>query len=154
STSTLDLTPAACDSAPESSARADHSDERAANVLPRKCGPAWECFLVTNFASTPARTSRTRTIVHDVHRHAGENPGRLALVFLRDGEEVSASLTYGELHQRARAVASELISASAPDDRTLLLFPPGLEFIVAFLGCLYAGRPAIPVAPPSPARVE
>jgi acyl-CoA synthetase (AMP-forming)/AMP-acid ligase II len=75
-------------------------------------------------------------------------------VFLRDGDAASASLTYGELDQRARAVSAELVNASEPGDRVLLLFPPGLEFVVAFLGCLYAGRPAIPVAPPSLARAE
>ncbi|MEO1693572.1 MAG: AMP-binding protein, partial [Cyanobacteria bacterium J06631_6] len=33
-------------------------------------------------------------------------------------------------------------------ERALLLYPPGLEFIAAFLGCLYAGVIAVPVYPP------
>src|SRR6516164_4091548 len=32
----------------------------------------------------------------------------------------------------------------APGSRALLLFPPGLEFISAFFGCLYAGVVAVP----------
>ncbi len=30
----------------------------------------------------------------------------------------------------------------------MLFFPPGLEFITAFFGCLYAGAVAVPVYPP------
>lgn len=36
----------------------------------------------------------------------------------------------------------------------LLLYPPGLEFIAAFFGALYAGVIAIPAYPPLPARVS
>src|SRR5207237_1048391 len=32
--------------------------------------------------------------------------------------------------------------------RILLLYPPGLEFIAAFFGCLYAGMVAVPAYPP------
>jgi acyl-CoA synthetase (AMP-forming)/AMP-acid ligase II len=110
--------------------------------------------VLSTLASERSVGSARATFVDDVQRHAVDNPGRRALVFLRDGDEVSASLTYGQLDKRARAVSAELACASAPGDRVLLLFPPGLEFIVAFLGCMYAGRTAVPVAPPSPARVE
>ena len=30
----------------------------------------------------------------------------------------------------------------------LLLYPPGIEFVIAFFGCLYAGVVAIPAYPP------
>jgi len=36
----------------------------------------------------------------------------------------------------------------------LLLYPPGLEFIAAFCGCLYAGVIAIPAPPPDAARLK
>ena len=36
--------------------------------------------------------------------------------------------------------------------RALLLYPPGLEFIVAFFGCLYAGVVAVPAYLPRPNR--
>jgi thioester reductase-like protein len=35
----------------------------------------------------------------------------------------------------------------------LLLFPPGLDFIAGFFGCLYAGTIAVPAYPPDPARL-
>ncbi|MEM9290625.1 MAG: amino acid adenylation domain-containing protein [Acidobacteriota bacterium] len=87
-----------------------------------------------------------------VRARAAQAPDRPAFDFLARGEEVDGSLTYGELDQRARAVAARLQREGEPGDRALLLFPPGLDFIVAFLGCLYAGRIAVPAYPPRPRR--
>ncbi|WP_030006270.1 fatty-acyl-[ACP] elongase/decarboxylase Ols [Picosynechococcus sp. NKBG042902] len=70
--------------------------------------------------------------------------------FLADGETESAALTYGELDQKAQAIAAFLQANQAQGQRALLLYPPGLEFIGAFLGCLYAGVVAVPAYPPRP----
>ncbi|MEB3226021.1 MAG: SDR family NAD(P)-dependent oxidoreductase, partial [Synechococcus sp.] len=70
--------------------------------------------------------------------------------FLADGETESAALTYEELDQKAKAIATFLQSHQAQGERALLLYPPGLEFIGAFLGCLYAGVIAVPAYPPRP----
>ncbi|HJT57575.1 MAG TPA: AMP-binding protein [Ktedonobacteraceae bacterium] len=67
--------------------------------------------------------------------------------FLANDRE-SISLTYAELDRRARAVAAKLQSLQADDERVLLLYPPGMEYIVAFFGCLYAGAVAVPAYPP------
>src|SRR5581483_6689668 len=61
--------------------------------------------------------------------------------------------TIADLHRRARAVAASLQSRWSPGDRALLLYPPGLDFIEAFFGCLYAGIVAIPAYPPDPMRL-
>lgn len=71
-----------------------------------------------------------------------------AFVFLEDGEKEGGTLSYGELDARARAIAAELQLRMMPGDRALLLYPPGLEFICAFFGCLYAGVVAVPAYPP------
>eukprot|EP00955_Chlamydomonas_euryale_P013393 144393-Chlamydomonas_euryale.AAC.2 len=39
-------------------------------------------------------------------------------------------------------------------DRVVLVLPPGLEFLDAFLGCLVAGVVAVPVYPPNPATIQ
>jgi hypothetical protein len=69
---------------------------------------------------------------------------------LDDGEVESAHLTCSELKRRAGALAAELRARCSPGSRALLLFPPGLEFIVAFFGCLSAGVVAVPAYPPRP----
>ena len=73
---------------------------------------------------------------------------RVALRFLQDGEGSEERLTDGDLDQRARALAARLQQWGGTGDRVLLLFPPGPGYVVAFLGCLYAGRVAVPAYPP------
>ncbi len=79
-------------------------------------------------------------------------PDARVYTFLADGEVEAAHLTFGGLERRARALAAELSTQCGPGNRALLLFPPGLEFIVAFFGCLYAGVIAVPAYPPRPRR--
>ena len=71
-------------------------------------------------------------------------------MFLADGEAEGERLTYAGLDALARAIAARLRESLAPGDRALLLYPPGLEFIAAFFGCLYAGVIAVPAYPPRP----
>ena len=67
-----------------------------------------------------------------------------------------ARCTYAELDARARADRRRRCASAAcsPGDRALLLYPPGLDFIPAFFGCLYAGVIAVPAYPPQPAQAS
>ncbi len=96
-----------------------------------------------------------RTLLPEIlaQRAAGE-PARRAYVFVDEHGHEEASLTYGELHARALAVARRLLQVCTPGDRALLIFPPGLDFIVAYFGCLYAHVVAVPVNPPRPAGIQ
>lgn len=95
------------------------------------------------------------TTLNDILRwRADHQPDRLAYTYLPDGEEEKARVTYGELDERARAVAARLQSFGGVGARALLLFPAGIDFIATFFGCLYAGVIAMPAAPPHPARPQ
>jgi acyl-CoA synthetase (AMP-forming)/AMP-acid ligase II/acyl carrier protein len=59
----------------------------------------------------------------------------------------SATLSYGALDTHARRIAAWLQDAHLSKASAVLAFPPGLEFIEAFWGCVYAGVVAIPVPP-------
>jgi len=89
-------------------------------------------------------TIKAVTLVDILHERADSQPQKTAYTFLVDGETEEISLTYGQLEQRAKAIAAYLQSVSSPQDRVLLLYSPGLEYIEAFFGCLYAGVIAIP----------
>jgi len=81
-------------------------------------------------------------------------PNRLAYRFLSDGEQDEKLLSYSELDRRARSIGALLQLSVKPGDRVLLLFQPGLDFIAAYFGCLYAKVLAVPAYPPHPARLE
>ena len=67
---------------------------------------------------------------------AAEQPNERAYVFLSDQGDEDVVLSFAELKRRAEAVATRLIESGDPGDRALLLFGPGLDFIVAYFGCL------------------
>lgn len=50
---------------------------------------------------------------------------------------------------QARKIASILFEEAKPGDRVLIIYPPGLDFIAAFFGCLYAGTIAVPSYSPT-----
>ena len=87
-------------------------------------------------------------LVERCQQLARERPHELAFAWLRDGEVEEASLRFSELDRRARGIALELERRGLAGQRALLLFAPGLEFIPAFLGCLYARVVAVPMNPP------
>jgi acyl-CoA synthetase (AMP-forming)/AMP-acid ligase II len=79
---------------------------------------------------------------------ARSQPGDRAYIFLNDRGGEEAALTYGELDAAARALAARLTKLVQPGERALLVFPPGLEFLVAFFGCLIARVIAVPMMMP------
>ncbi|MEU2441664.1 fatty acyl-AMP ligase [Streptomyces rubradiris] len=58
------------------------------------------------------------------------------------------SLTWRALDLRARAVAEALVRTVTPGERAALVLPQGLDYVAAFLGCLYAGVTAVPLFTP------
>ena len=95
---------------------------------------------------------KAATLVDILRYRALNQPKQNVYTFLIDGESQTASLTYAQLEQRAKAIAAYLQSVCSPQERVLLLYPPGLGYIEAFFGCLYAGVIAIPAYPPRPNR--
>ncbi|NER02577.1 MAG: fatty acyl-AMP ligase, partial [Okeania sp. SIO3C4] len=95
---------------------------------------------------------KIKTLVDLLQNRAIENPKQIAYTFLVDGETDTISLTYQQLEERSRAIAAYLQSVCPPGERALLIYQPGLEYISAFFGCLYAGIIAVPAYPPRPNR--
>src|SRR5262249_44271302 len=102
-----------------------------------------------------ARTSvEALTLAQLLRMRAFESPAFRAYTFLPDGEREAATLTFGELHRRALTIAAGLRSVARPGGRALLLYPPGLDYVCGFFGCLYAGVVAVPLYPLDPSRAR
>jgi acyl-CoA synthetase (AMP-forming)/AMP-acid ligase II len=84
---------------------------------------------------------------------AQHEPDRPAITFLLDGCSTEAKLTYGKLDRQARAIAVQLQARWPVGERAMLLYAPGLDYVAAFFGCLYAGIIAVPAYPPDPSQL-
>jgi acyl-CoA synthetase (AMP-forming)/AMP-acid ligase II/FPC/CPF motif-containing protein YcgG/acyl carrier protein len=80
------------------------------------------------------------------HR-ASRQPDQVAVRFLIDGEYEEENLSYADLDRQARQLAAELHRHANAGDRAMLLLPSGLDYVVSFFACLYAGVIAVPAYP-------
>lgn len=65
-----------------------------------------------------------------------------------DPAGVPESLTWSQLSRRTMNVARELSLHGSVGDRAVILAPQGLDYILAFLGSMQAGRVAVPLPLP------
>ncbi len=92
------------------------------------------------------------TLVDFLKERATRNADDLAFRFLGNGELDGPIIewTFSELYHQSAGVAEDLVEQGLADSSVLLAFPPGLDFVKAFFGCLLAGARAVPVPLPNP----
>ena len=94
------------------------------------------------------------TVIDVLHYRTVQQPDQIVYTFLKDGETATDQLTYRELQQHVLAIAAQLQRHTTPGARAILLYPPGLDYITAFLACLASGIIAVPAYPPRPNRPD
>lgn len=87
-------------------------------------------------------------LISILNHRAEQTPEQIAYIFLKDGDKQEQKISYKQLCLNAKSIAASLKALVPQGSRALLLYPQGLDFISAFLGCLYAGIIAVPVYPP------
>ena len=92
------------------------------------------------------------TTLRDVLRQRADDAHLPAFTYLSDGDNVSSALSFADLAQAARRLAAKLQQCTQPGDRVLLVYSPGLDYVVAFFACADAGVVAVPALSPSSAR--
>ena len=90
---------------------------------------------------------RVLSIVDVLNTRASIQTDQPSYVFLSDSAEVDR-LTFAQLQGRARAVAAHLQEMKAQNERALLLYPAGLDYVVALYACFYGKVVAVPAYPP------
>jgi 8-amino-7-oxononanoate synthase len=101
-----------------------------------------------------ARAAGVQTLVDLLEYRADRQPTHGVFRFINSDGREEGVLTFATLQRRARAIAAHLAEHVVPGDRVVLLVPPGLEYVAAFFGCLYAGAVAVPAYPPNPRRAD
>ena len=98
----------------------------------------------------------TASLMIRLLENAEARPDALAYAFLPEIGDECIKITNFELVTRARSAAAALAADLGADDdgqaRVILLFPAGIEFLIAFFACLMAGAIAVPVPMVSPKR--
>jgi thioester reductase-like protein len=97
-----------------------------------------------------------KSIIHSLEACAALQPDALLYAFLDAAGNVADSYTYRRFHERTNHLADVLRRTGAirRNEPVLLVYPPGLEFVVAFFACAKVGALAVPVPPlDSPAPV-
>ena len=78
--------------------------------------------------------------------------GGLAYAYLKDTAAIDRQLTWVELAGEVNVLATALGARVEPGTRALLIYPPGLEVVVAFWACIQAGLVPVPAPAPDPIR--
>ncbi|XP_036419427.1 disco-interacting protein 2 homolog C isoform X2 [Colossoma macropomum] len=87
---------------------------------------------------------------------AQTTPDHILYTLINSRGAVGSSLTCFQLHKRAEKIAALLFERGQlrDGDHVALVYPPGLDLIAAFYGCLYAGCIPITVRPPHPQNIS
>jgi fatty acid CoA ligase FadD28 len=86
-----------------------------------------------------------------MRERASLQPDDIAVTYVdydNDWAGAAESLTWSQLYQRAAGVAAEVSCTGSVGDRAVVVAPQGLDYLVAFLGALQAGRIAVPLSVP------
>lgn len=108
---------------------------------------SFKILMMLDTVSTTLEDPRSNLIELLRHR-AWHQPAHIAYAYLEQGEAIKKTLTYAEIDLKASLVASYLQETMPIGSRVLLVFPNHPDFIIGFMGCLYGGIVAVPVAPP------
>ncbi|CAL4058598.1 unnamed protein product [Meganyctiphanes norvegica] len=78
------------------------------------------------------------------------------LTLLNSKGQVATSLTCAQLHKQAERVGCLLLERGHVNtgDHVALIYPPGVDLIAAFYGCLYVGAVPVTIRPPHPQNLH
>jgi fatty-acyl-CoA synthase len=129
----------------------------AARAAPQLSGVAEAALAPARLSGPGAGTGveYAQTLV-DVLRHRARLQAGHPHIVLYGEDDVPATITYGQLYERAEALAHELARRGISAGHTVaIMLPTSAEFFYSFFGVLLAGGIPVPVYPPFRAdRIE
>jgi long-chain fatty acid adenylyltransferase FadD28 len=92
------------------------------------------------------------SITSMLRERASLQPDDIAFTYVdyeQNWDGVAHTLTWAQLNRRVTGLADELrLRGSKSGDRSVVLAPQGLDYVVAFLGSMHAGLIAVPLSVP------
>ena len=77
--------------------------------------------------------------------HARDFPQRTVFSLWDETGELREEVGFGALYAASLGLSSKLTASGLAGKPVLLLYPPGLDFIVALLACMASGALAVPL---------
>lgn len=93
-------------------------------------------------------TSKFSLFTDTLNIWSKKQPQKTACRFMRELNTPPETISYKELQEQINNISAALQTCTQTADRVLLLYPPGLKFIPAFLSCLATGVIAVPAYVP------
>jgi len=91
-------------------------------------------------------------LVDMASQQAAERRDATVATFITDNGHIDSRMSFSNLDEDARRIALVLVEKGLAGSNLLLLYTPGLDYIRAFFGCLYAGCVPVPAYPPVGAK--
>ena len=100
--------------------------------------------------------SELETLIGYLRRWEDRKPDQLFCRFVDLEGKTLEGYSYQSFAARTRELGAFLATEAGlrPGDRALLVYPPGLEMLAAFVACARIGVIAVPVSPPLPMAFE
>ena len=95
---------------------------------------------------------QVKNLIEMLSLQGAERGDKLALNFLAENGDTEKTRTFAEFDQNAREIAAGLVAKGFAGRNLVMLYAPGIDYIEAFFGCLYAGAVPVPAYPPMGAR--
>mmetsp|Transcript_28439 Transcript_28439/g.33085 ORF Transcript_28439/g.33085 Transcript_28439/m.33085 type:complete len:818 (-) Transcript_28439:80-2533(-) len=117
--------------------------------------------VTTTASATATATEKTihsmiDSLLERLEKNTIQSPNKEALLFLESGVNggtIQKKFTYQDVWDETEILAENLLAQGIKQgDLAVLVYPPSLEFIIAFIACVKAGIVAVPVFPPLPSR--
>ncbi len=96
------------------------------------------------------------TLFSALSHYSEQSPSKTVYSFANDKGQIEQTLSWQELRLKVDALTGFLRSRCKlrVGDRVLLVYPPSLDFVLAFASCIRAGLIPVPVYPPNPLHAD
>ncbi|XP_076262849.1 disco-interacting protein 2 isoform X4 [Rhynchophorus ferrugineus] len=104
-----------------------------------------------------SESSKKQQMIAEILRwRAQSTSDHVLFTLLNSKGAVAKVLSCSELHKKAERIGNLLVEKGRVNtgDHVALIFPPGLDLICAFYGCLYVGAVPVTIRPPHPQNLQ
>ncbi len=102
-------------------------------------------------------TAKKYQFLGDILRwRSATNPDHILFTVINSKGQEIQKLTCSQLHKKAEKVACLLLEKGQLNagDHVALIFPPSVDLVAAFYGCLYVGIIPVPIRPPHVQNIQ